>query len=127
MSPYAQITDDALGDLVRRFYAKVRDHADLGPVFEAAIEDWEEHFALLTDFWSSVMLTTGRYKGAPMRAHAALPIRGPHFEIWLGLWRETVRELFSPEPAEALIARAERIAASFQAALFFQLQEREGR
>jgi hemoglobin len=124
MGGYAEITDAALGDLVRRFYAKVRGHADLGPIFNAAVEDWDEHLARLTDFWSSVMLTTGRYKGSPLQAHAPLPITGAHFEMWLGLWREAARELFVPDLAEALIDKAERIAASLQAGLFFQLQGR---
>jgi hemoglobin len=122
MGGYAEITDAALGDLVRRFYAKVRGHADLGPIFNAAVEDWDEHLARLTDFWSSVMLTTGRYKGSPLQAHAPLPITGAHFEMWL--WREAARELFVPDLAEALIDKAERIAASLQAGLFFQLQGR---
>ena len=41
----------------------------LGPIFNNAIADWPEHLEKLTAFWSSVMLTSGRYKGNPMAAH----------------------------------------------------------
>ena len=36
------IDDAAIGNLVRSFYAKVRQDPDLGPIFEAAIGDeWD--------------------------------------------------------------------------------------
>ena len=50
----------ALPALLDRFYARVRADAALGPVFNDAVEDWDRHLATLADFWSSVMLTTGR-------------------------------------------------------------------
>jgi hypothetical protein len=59
----------ALPALLDRFYARVRADAELGPVFNDAVEDWSRHLATLADFWSSVMLTSGRYKGNPMQAH----------------------------------------------------------
>ena len=46
-------------------------------------------------FWSSVMLTTGRYKGNPVMKHLVLPKFQPElFEHWLALFDETCRELF---------------------------------
>ena len=61
--------EDGLKMLVNAFYARVRADAQLGPVFNGAIDDWPEHLGKLADFWSSVMLTTGRYKGQPVPAH----------------------------------------------------------
>ena len=47
--------------LVHGFYAKVRQDAELGPIFDRVIgDDWDNHLAKMCDFWSSVMLTTGR-------------------------------------------------------------------
>jgi len=63
------ISEEALGLVVERFYARVRLDPLLGPIFGAAVHDWPEHLARLTDFWSSVMLTSGRYKGRPLPAH----------------------------------------------------------
>lgn len=117
-----EIGEASLDRLVRSFYAKVRADRVLGPIFEAAVEDWDHHFTTLTDFWSSVMLATGRYKGAPLIVHSRLPLAAEHFDIWLELWRATVRELFDGETAQALEAKAERIGASLRAGLLFRAE-----
>ena len=64
------VSEDTIRHLVDRFYAKVRADPELGPIFERAIVgDWGPHLATMHDFWSSVMLTTGRYKGNPVAVH----------------------------------------------------------
>ncbi len=63
------ITEETLAELVKLFYARVRQDPDLGPIFNDAIQDWPHHLGKLTDFWHSVMLTSGRYKGNPMLKH----------------------------------------------------------
>ena len=121
MSLKPDITDASLRELVHRFYAKVRLDPEIGPIFNGAVADWDEHLAKLTDFWSSVMLTSGRYKGNPVVAHARQKrILPAHFERWLALFRETCGEIFSPEAAAAIIARAENIGKSLQLALFYR-------
>src|SRR3981189_567722 len=92
MAPFDEITELAIAALVERFYSKARRDPLIGPVFDAAVEDWDEHLRKLRDFWSSVMLTTGRYKGNPMAAHVKHPIEPAFFERWLALWRETAGE-----------------------------------
>lgn len=106
--------DQALVDrMVDRFYAMVRTHVVLGPIFLREVEDWPRHLDRMKDFWSSVMLMTGRYKGTPLQAHKRLDIELSHFEHWLALWRETAAtECPSPETAQMFIERAERIATS---------------
>jgi hemoglobin len=115
------ITEEALGLLVGRFYARVREDALLGPVFNDAINDWREHLERLTAFWSSVMLTSGRYKGRPLPAHLrhAEAMTPERFQRWLALWEETAAELFAPEPAAALAAKARRIAESLSLGVGF--------
>ena len=117
------ITEDEIAGLVDAFYAKVREDARLGPVFNAAIDDWPKHLVKLQAFWSSVMLTTGRYKGSPMAAHIAHAnaIDPAMFDRWLALWRTTARERLAPELAESIIAKAERIGESLKLALFFRI------
>ena len=92
----------------------------IGPVFNDAVEDWDEHLRTLNAFWSSVMLTSGRYKGNPMAAHLKLPIEPRFFERWLVLWRETAAELFAPDLAAQFAAKAGRIAESLKLALFYR-------
>jgi hemoglobin len=65
-------------------------------------------------FWSSVTLMTGRYHGRPMRAHAALPINGRHFQRWLALFAVTARAVCPPSAAEHFIEKAQSIAESLQ-------------
>jgi len=118
------ITEQQLEQLVDRFYAKVREDEVLGPVFNAAVQDWPEHLEKLTAFWSSVMLTTGRYKGNPMIAHLKHKsvIEPAMFDRWLQLWRETASEVLDDAGAAAVAAKAERIAESLQLGMFFKLQ-----
>ncbi|MGY4326511.1 hemoglobin [Bradyrhizobium sp. LB7.2] len=78
------ITEEMIGELVTRFYGRVREDALLGPVF-ARVRNWDEHLANLRDFWSSVVLMSGRYHGSPMRAHMPLSLAGDHFDRWLDL------------------------------------------
>jgi len=113
----------ALPALLDRFYARVRADAELGPVFNDAVGDWSRHLATLADFWSSVMLTSGRYKGHPMQVHLqhAARIRPEMFERWLALWAQATDEMMSPDVAAAMQAKAARIAQSLDLALHFRL------
>lgn len=119
------MTEEILSKLVDHFYAKVREDDLIGPLFNSAVDDWSEHLEKLSAFWSSVMLTSGRYKGNPMAAHLrhAARIQPEMFDRWLALWRETARELLDDGGAAAIIAKAERIAESLQLGLFFRMPE----
>lgn len=123
MDDLGHIDESGLKRLVHAFYARVREDAQLGPIFNRAIADWPAHLEKLHAFWSSVMLTSGRYKGQPVPAHAKhrAEITPALFDRWLALWGETAHELMTPEAAQALEAKAARIAESLQLALFFRL------
>jgi hemoglobin len=111
----AGVTEEMIAALVHAFYAKVRQDPELGPIFNSKIADWDTHLAKLCDFWSSVTLMTGRFKGAPMRAHVEVPQIVPaHFHRWLDLWKETAAELCPPQAAALFAAKAEMIAESLQ-------------
>lgn len=118
-----KVSEAQLERLIPSFYARVRDDALIGPVFEGAIGDWPQHLGKLIDFWSSVMLTSGRYKGSPVAAHLKhLPtITPPMFDRWLMLWAEVTAELLPPTTAAALQGKAARIAESLKLALYFRL------
>ena len=115
------ITEKQLEQLVDRFYAKVREDQVLGPVFYGAIADWPEHLEKLSAFWSSVMLTSGRYKGRPLPAHIkhSARINADSFERWLSLWETTTAELFQPDVARTFQEKARRIAESLQFGIQF--------
>ena len=117
------MSEDDIGRLVDRFYERVRRDDVLGRLFNNAVQDWPEHLETLRAFWSSVMLTSGRYKGSPMAAHLRHrgAIRPEMFDRWLDLWRETASATLAGPDAAAVVAKAERIAESLKLALFFRV------
>ncbi|MBJ3785249.1 group III truncated hemoglobin [Devosia sediminis] len=103
--------------VVDEFYARARRDDVIGPVFNSVIPDaeWPEHLSKIADFWSSMLLGSGRYNGRPMPKHMAIPELGDaHFMRWLRLFRETVTELCPPQVAALFIERSERIGNSFR-------------
>ena len=122
------LDEPGLKHLVETFYARVRADDMIGPLFNDAIDDWPHHLEKLVAFWSSVMLTSGRYKGQPVPAHLKHRdrITLPMFERWLALWRQATDEVMTPQAASALQEKAERIAHSLELARFFRLDETLG-
>ena len=121
--PFRTITDDAIIVLVDTFYAKIRRDPALGPIFDRAIGsgDWSAHLAKMYGFWSSVMLTTGRYKGNPVAVHQRVNgIEPALFGHWLDLFEATAAELFTAPLAADFAVKARRIAESLKLALFFR-------
>ena len=104
----------AIATLVDRFYDRVQGDPDIGPVFNAVVDDWPEHKRLLTSFWCSIALGTRSYRGAPMAAHRPHPIRAEHFTRWLALWQETAEATLPHEHAALLVAHATRIGRSLR-------------
>lgn len=117
-----ELTEESIGRLVDAFYARVRVDPALGPIFERAIPgDWGPHLATMRNFWSSVMLTSGRYKGNPVAVHQQVSgIEFELFERWLALFDETCREMFSRDLADVFGRKAARIAESLRLALFYR-------
>ena len=120
MKAEEKITEQQISTLVDNFYAKVRRDEEIGPIFNAIIDDWPYHLDLLKNFWSTVLLTTGRYKGDPMMTHLQLPLDPDHFERWLTLFAETATEVLSPDHAATVIAKSRRIAQNFKAGIALQ-------
>jgi hemoglobin len=114
-----QIPPEEISELVDRFYAKVRLDPEIGPIFNAAIDDWPAHLSLLKNFWSTVLLQDRSYKGDPLSKHLPLSLDPPHFGRWLQLFEETAREVMQPEHADLIIFKSHRIAVNFQAAIAY--------
>jgi len=109
------VTESLIRNQVHTFYGKVRSDPALGPIFRDAVSDWDHHLQKMCDFWSSVLLMTGRFKGAPMAVHAALTtIRPTHFARWLRLFEQSAREVCPPDAADLFIARSRIIAEALQ-------------
>lgn len=105
------LSHEALTALVQAFYARVRADDVLGAMFNTAIPsgDWPTHLARMADFWSSVMLTSGRYHGNPLAAHLKHrdAITRAMFERWLELWVQNADEMLPSKDAKAVVAKAQ--------------------
>ena len=112
----APLNEQSIAVLVDTFYARVRKDDVIGPVFNRVVADWPEHLAKLKDFWSSVVLSAGTYKGNPMMAHLPIPeMDHRHLERWLSLWDLTLSEIYEPDIAEIFLGKAIMVGERFVA------------
>jgi hemoglobin len=120
-TPVPQALDEALIRIVvLDFYGKVRADDILGPIFDTRIapDAWPPHLQRMCDFWSSVLLRTGRYSGQPLLPHLEIDeIVDETFERWLTLFRQSVETACDPDSAGLFMEMAQRIARSFRMAL----------
>lgn len=100
---------EALARLLRQFYADVRQHHEIGPIFNAQIEDWPAHLEKIADFWSAATGGPPRYSGAMPQRHFPLGLDERHFAAWLDLWRRNCRIQLPADAAEEMIKVAEAI------------------
>jgi hemoglobin len=123
MAVMETLSEEAIKTVLDRFYSDVRSDPELGPVFARAIADdeWPAHMTRIQDFWSAVMLKSGRYRGNPLQIHRGIEGLEPKlFEQWLALFDRACRDMLAPDIAEAMHGRAVQIAESLKAGLFFR-------
>ncbi|WP_406648561.1 group III truncated hemoglobin [Aliisedimentitalea scapharcae] len=109
------ITGDEIDRVVGVFYARIRTHPTLGPVFAAHIGDWPSHEAKIAGFWRNAILREGSYNGNPMRVHVSTPeIQASHFPMWLDLFCEVLNAELPAEIAVRWDALARRIGEGFR-------------
>lgn len=96
-------------ELLRYFYADVRQQTEIGPIFTAHIPDWPAHLEKIADFWSGVTGGPARYGGGMPMKHFPLGLEEQHFAAWLGLWERHCRARFAPAEAAEMITIAETI------------------
>jgi len=118
------ITPASIVQLVDAFYARVRDDAVLGPVFDAKLAGrWHEHMPRMYAFWTKILLGTGEFQGNVFGTHMALSgIEAEHFVRWLTLFRLTAIEVFGTEGADEAMLVAQRIAQSLQLGFFGEIR-----
>lgn len=100
--------------LVANFYTKAIEDNTIGYIFtEVAKLNLEVHLPVICDFWESILLGNPVYRGNPMLKHLELAeqtaLTQVHFEVWLAMWEQTIREQFAGEKAELAVQRAQDI------------------
>ena len=108
---------EGLSQLLQYFYADVRQHQVIGPVFNARIQDWPAHLTIIENFWARQTGGPSDYGGG-MGKHLSLPLEPEHFNHWLGLWEFNCRKHLRPTEAEEMILLAHQIAAQLQRMVF---------
>ena len=110
LPPRFPITEAEIALVVAEFYAVVRIHPGLGPVFAAHVTDWPAHEAKIAAFWRNAILMERGYDGNPMAVHkAAGNVRPGMFDAWLGLFDSVLKRHLRAEQAAAWSALAHRI------------------
>jgi Truncated hemoglobins len=117
-------TREDIDRLLARFYEKVREDATIGYIFNDIIKvNWEKHLPLIGDFWETLLLDTGKYYGNTMGVHYAInkkvKLEKEHFDRWIGLFNDTIDELFEGTVATMAKKKAGSIATLMQ----FKMQQ----
>lgn len=96
--------------LLHPFYADVRQHAVLGPIFNSHIHDWPAHLVKITEFWARQTGGPSNYGGGFAAAHLSLGIGAEHFAHWLRLWEINCRRSLGEPEANEMIQLANGLA-----------------
>lgn len=98
-----------LQQLLKSFYADVRQHAVLGPIFNAHIHDRPAHLANIGEFWALQTGGSSAYRGGFGAAHLRLGIEAGHFSHWLELWEFNCHRSLPAREAAEMIALAHEL------------------
>ena len=113
--PRFDITPEQIDRVVAVFYAAIRRHEVLGPIFAGHVTDWPEHEEKIARFWRNAILYERSYDGNPMRTHMqAGDVKAEHFAPWLMLFDETLRRTLPEDTAAGWSALAHRIGAGLR-------------
>ena len=100
---------DGLARLLHHFYADVRQHALIGPVFNRQIHDWPAHLEKIGTFWARLTGGPSDYSGQMPMKHLNLGLEAQHFGAWLQLWTFNCRSHLPAAEAEEMISLAHEI------------------
>ena len=113
--PRFDITASQIDDMVQAFYAEIREHEVLGPIFAHHVNDWPKHEAKIARFWRNAILFERGFDGRPQQVHMQRPeVMAEHFPFWLDLFEQVAQGVLPDQTAAAWTALARRIGAGMQ-------------
>ena len=113
LPPRLPVTAAQIDAVVADFYARIRQHPELGPVFARHVGDWPAHEAKIAGFWRNAILMERGYDGNPMQVHrSAGDVRADHFAPWLALFDQVLQDRLPAPAASGWSAMAHRIGRS---------------
>ncbi|MCD8534693.1 MAG: group III truncated hemoglobin [Verrucomicrobia bacterium] len=97
---------------IRPFYMDLRQHQELGPIFNRHIQDWESHLAKITEFWALQTGGPSHYRGGFAGAHFKIDgLTSDHFDQWLALWDFNCQRQLPPDLQQSMSQLAHTLAA----------------
>lgn len=116
--PRFDITRDDIARVVTRFYAGVRAHPMMGPVFAVHVTDWPAHERQEVAFWATTILgEPGPSLNLAATHVAAGNVRPGMFAAWLSLFDQVLSAELPPDQAAAWSALAHRIGRTLRASV----------
>lgn len=116
--PRFEISRDEIARVVTHFYARVRDHSMMGPVFAVHVKDWPAHERQEVDFWTATILRAPGPKLNLAATHvAAGNVRPGMFATWLAVFDQVLEDELTPPQAAAWSALAHRIGRTLRASV----------
>ena len=100
-----------LSKLLHQFYADVRQHRVIGPIFNARIDNWGAHILKITEFWARATGGPSLYAGQMPLKHLSLGLQPEHFGFWLELWDFNCQRHLQPAEAQEMSKLAHGIGA----------------
>jgi hemoglobin len=108
--PRFPVSAGQIDAVVAAFYARVRVHPVLSPVFAGHVQNWPDHEAKIARFWRNAILFERGYDGNPMAVHmAAGNVHAAMFTDWLALFDNVLEHHLPPETSAAWSTLAHRI------------------
>lgn len=127
LPPRFDVTRDDITRVVTSFYALIRQHPGLGPVFAAHIRDWPPHEAKIVNFWANAILHERSYDGNPLLVHReAGNVHPGMFETWLALFDSVLEAELRPDQAAAWSALTHKIGRSLRAGVVEKVKNSDG-
>lgn len=102
----AQELEGMIAIAVERFYQLADQDPVIGPVFARSVGNWPRHLTVVGDFWSKILLGTGRYQGDPFKAHAGMALEPTFFDRWLAIFDRVAAETLPAWAAEKSMDQA---------------------
>jgi hemoglobin len=100
---------EGLQRLLKHFYADVRQHALIGPIFNQQITDWPSHMKTIASFWAQLLGGHAKYAGRMPAKHLNLGLEERHFQVWLQLWEFNCAACLKRNEAKEMIGLAHEI------------------
>jgi hemoglobin len=114
---------EGISNLLRHFYADVRQDPLIGPIFNSQIKDWKDHLEVIGSFWETLLGGSRSYARPMPMKHLPLQLTQEHFERWLFLWQANCRAQLPADVAREMIDLANNIAGRLRLILGVQSNE----